>query len=367
MVVTASDASWRPQGAVRIVARDIWRRDAIGNFCFQIADLLRAAGVEAVLYAENFSPDEDIRPLADVFTQTAPADILFYHFSIEDPAFEALSQLACARILYFHGITPARFFTDSDPHTEGLVSRGLNQRPLARHFDVLMANSRTTAACLIEGMGPEAPAVEQVLACPPVLGLNRWQNIVAEPADVPQSPRLLLYVGRLSPHKGVDDLLEIFAHLARLDPDVHLAIVGGGSAEQLARLADIARGAGVAERVTFLQNVTDGVIKALYERCDGLISCSQHEGFCVPIADAMLLDRPVFCRPDPAMLEVAGDAAVILPDGQDAQAKARLIADTLADTARLSALAASRQARRAALAPGLEGAIIWQALRQAQP
>lgn len=359
--------AWRLRGRVHIVARDIWRRDGIGNFCFQIAALLRSADIATTLYAENADPVEDIRPLADVFAAVAAPDILLYHFSIEDPAFAALARLDCAKILYFHGITPARFFTGIDPRTEELVTRGLEQCSLARRFDVLMANSRVTAASLINGMGPGAPTLDHVLCCPPVLGPARWETLDAEPVTLPASPRLLLYVGRVSPHKGVDDLIAIFSHLARLADDIHLAIVGSGSPVQLQRLTAQAAALGVGGRVTFFQNISEGALKTLHLRCDALISCSHHEGFCIPVADALLFDKPVFCRPDPAMLEVAGAAAVVLPDECDAAAKARVIADTLAEPARLAALAAHRKERRAALLPGLQGAVLWQALAQAAP
>src|SRR5436190_487150 len=130
-----------------IVARDIRRHDAVGNFCRQMAALLRAHGAEVRLAAENCDPDDRaaIHPLPAAIDGIAPDDIVFFHFSTEDPALALVAALPNAKVLYFQNITAERFFSGSDPHSAGLVRRGLAQRPLAARFDVLMANSHATA------------------------------------------------------------------------------------------------------------------------------------------------------------------------------------------------------------------------------
>ena len=75
--------------------------------------------------------------------------VVIFHFSTEDSAFPAIAALECSKILYFHNITPENFFRGIDERSADLARLGLEQRPLAAKFDLLMANSRVEMLLLL--------------------------------------------------------------------------------------------------------------------------------------------------------------------------------------------------------------------------
>jgi glycosyltransferase involved in cell wall biosynthesis len=345
-----------------IVARDIQRHDAVGNFCRQMAALLRARDAEVRLAAENCHPDDRaaIDPLPDAIDHIAPDDVVFFHFSTEDPALARVAALPNPKVFYFHNITPEHFFSRSDPHLAGLVRRGLAQRPLAARFDVLMANSRASAGVLHEGLSRQDRrriARADIVVCPPIVGVDRWSGFAPEPVPLPAMDRFVLSVGRLAPHKGVDKLLAGFAALAETEAAIGLVVVGPASESDYARQlkADVARlSSGIRRRVTFLHAVTDGALRFLYERAGVYASMSAHEGFGVPLVDAMVFDKPLVICAESAMMETAGPAALVVDHatrGPIAAALRRALSDD-AVAARLAAARARRLAELRELANG---------------
>src|SRR5687768_6264071 len=94
-----------------VIARDIRPMDAVGNFCRQMATLLQSTGTQVWLAAENCDPADrgKLRRLPDVLTEISPSDVIFYHFSTEDPALPAVAAMPNPKVIYFHNITPQRF------------------------------------------------------------------------------------------------------------------------------------------------------------------------------------------------------------------------------------------------------------------
>jgi glycosyltransferase involved in cell wall biosynthesis len=357
---------------IHIVARDIQRRDAVGNFCRQMAALLQAYGAEVRLAAENCHPDDRaaIPPPSVAIGDIRPDDVVFFHFSTEDPALPAIAALPSPKVLYFHNITPDHFFTRVDPHSAGLVRQGLAQRPLAARFDVLMANSHATARVLHEGLSHDDRmriGLSDIIVCTPIVGADRWSAVASEPVRLPAIDRLVLFVGRVLPHKGVDDLVRGFAALAANDAAVGLAIVGAGDNRDARRLRvqvaslrlDIAR------RITFFHDLSEGMLRFLYDRASVCVSLSTHEGFGVPLVDAIVFDKPLVIRAEGAMMETAGDAALVVTDAASDRVAAALAA-ALNDAGVATRLAVARKRRLVELRRMSDGRAILDAAAAAR-
>lgn len=325
-------ATPRATQRVYVIARDIQRNDAVGNFCVQIAKLLNESGFDAQLAAENCHPDDrgHILKMPEALATLEEDAVVLFQFSTYDPAFPAVAALPNPKIVFFQNITPERFFRGHDDHTADLVRQGLDQRPLCAHFDVIMANSVATAAALCENLAPEdAKAIDKtkIIPCPPVIGAERWNTVALPLPDTSKGSRQVLYVGRLVPHKGVGDLIDGFAVSAEADPDVSLAVVGGPADSPYAtglknRVAEL--GSKIASRITFYHDVTDGQLKSLYQQAAVCASMSQHEGFGVPLLDALFFDKPLVIRAEPGMVETADGAALVVEDPTPARIAAAL-------------------------------------------
>jgi glycosyltransferase involved in cell wall biosynthesis len=162
----------------------------------------------------------------------------------------------------------------------------------------------------------------------------------------PDRPFTFGYFGRMVEEKGVAALLGAFA---QLPPDSRLLLVGGGTARPT--FEALAARLGIAERLTWRDQVASTAMPALYHQIDALVLPSQtrrnwKEQFGRVLVEAMMSGVPVIGSDSGAIPDVIGDAGRIVPEGQ---------IDALADTMRCLA---SDDALRAALAAhGRERAI----------
>ncbi len=118
---------------------------------------------------------------------------------------------------------------------------------------------------------------------------------------------LLLYVGRLASLKHVDDLIRATAALK--SDKVRLMVVGAGPERE--PLDALATKLGVENIVTFAGRLGDDELPDYYAACDAWVTASRHEGFCVPIVEAMAAGKPVIVPDVAAMPETAGNAGLV--------------------------------------------------------
>ncbi|EQD24050.1 MAG: hypothetical protein D084_Lepto4C00616G0006, partial [Leptospirillum sp. Group IV 'UBA BS'] len=119
-----------------------------------------------------------------------------------------------------------------------------------------------------------------------------------------------LYVGNRKPHKNLEMLLTALSR-ARLPDPFRLAVGGSPTPEFSARL----RRLGLGERVVFLGRMSDRDLPSVYRGARALLFPSVYEGFGLPVLEAMACGTPVLASRIPAVEEVAGEAACLLPPG----------------------------------------------------
>ena len=142
----------------------------------------------------------------------------------------------------------------------------------------------------------------------------------------------LLFVGKVSPHKAPHDLVKMLAVLRRLyDPAARLHLVGSplGETYEPALRAFIDE-LGLTDAVNFAGSVSGAELEAYLQSADVFVCASDHEGFCVPLAEAMGHGVPIVAYGVTAVPETVADAGLVLPDKSPvrfASAVARVIAD----------------------------------------
>lgn len=123
---------------------------------------------------------------------------------------------------------------------------------------------------------------------------NGVQIPAIEPARewLPQGRLRLMYLGRLSPKKGVENLLEAIGLLQRAD--VELTIYGTGDADYVARLNALAARQSHAEgKVKFAGHVDGAAKEAAFAEADLCVVPSHTENFCMVVAEALAHGVPV--------------------------------------------------------------------------
>jgi glycosyltransferase involved in cell wall biosynthesis len=157
---------------------------------------------------------------------------------------------------------------------------------------------------------------------------------------------VVLFVGQLLPHKRPDLLVEAM-HVAVTYFGLRATLVLVGQ-NRFARYSE-AVSAQVRElnlpQVHLVGLVDDERLAAIFRRAVAFVTVSEHEGFCVPLLEAMAFDVPVIARACAAIPETVGDGGLLLPAWAGAELIAEAITRVMEDTALRSDLIARGRRR----------------------
>ncbi|CAB3637540.1 glycosyltransferase [Paraburkholderia rhynchosiae] len=310
---------------LHVCAPDIFSGDAVGNHCLGLARAARRLGVSVELYAQRYDVGTiQVRPFEDLFANVAADDIVLLSYSIFDPYLEQLLALPCRKVCYFHGVTDPQLLRELEPRTAELCDKALAQLPLLRAFETVVVNSHNTAQSLA---GVIAAAAVKVI--PPVFAdMPAFERETAPATRMLREPNLLM-VGRVVPHKRIEDAIDILALLQQREFNASLTIVGSApNYDYLKLLINRARDLGVLERVDFKGMLDDADLFECYDIASALLAMSRHEGFCVPVLEAMHFGKPVFVRGGTAAQEIC-PADCVFAGNADLSAWASAIANRL--------------------------------------
>lgn len=301
------------RSAVHQVLGALHPGDAVGNEAFAIRRHLRAAGLGSEIFAGWIDPrlDLEAHPLGEFAAADAPDAVCLYHFSPGSPAGRVALAAAGPLVLDYHNVTPARFFTGYSREAARLAARaGDELRELAPATALALAKSSFSLGDLVEAGFPRASRLpfvrdtERAVAPSPV-----FRRLYSD------GRTNVLSVGRLAPNKRVEDLLRTFAVLQRrMIPKSRLLLVGdtgiGAYVRALERLARDLR----LQHVVFCGHVEEDELQAAYGLADVYVSLSEHEGYGVPLVEAVLAGVPVVARDAGAVAETLGGAGVLVRD-----------------------------------------------------
>ncbi|HNW93769.1 MAG TPA: glycosyltransferase, partial [bacterium] len=325
--------------------------DAIAREALLIDRQLRAAGHATALFAARHHPRAaaQCRPLAAY----RPGDweaVILHHSTLSGGA-ELLR--GTRGILLYHNITPPRYFHGVNPELVAASARGLAQ--LAELLPAAAAVWADSAFNLAE---LRAHGVTGGTVVPYLLADDHLRT--AAPAPAAAGEPCILAVGRIVPNKGYDLLLRALAELA---VPARLVIVGSdaGAAAYRRRLQDLAVALGVAARVTWAGECEDAELADWYARARVLAVASEHEGFCVPLVEAMRAGVPVVAMAQPAVEETLGGSGCVVTRRTPALFAAALRA-VLTDAALRTALLAAQRRRADDFALARTGTIMVAAL-----
>lgn len=313
--------------------------DAISNHVVALHELARRDGHDSRVYAieSTRALDGGVLPYRRLFRATKPEDTLLLHYSMGNEVFDQLAKLPARKVLIYHNVTPPEFFAGINPHAALHAQLGRRQlATLADQMELGVGVSEYNRREL-EAAGFKRTAVV------PLLIDWRAYDVAPDPAVLAQwaaARTKLLFVGRISPHKRQDDLIRLIAyHRACIDPDAQLILVGSyrDQPQYHGRLRALAAELGVTAAVTFAGSVSLAALVAYYRSATAFVSLSEHEGFGVPLLEAMRFDLPVVAYDAGAVAETLGEAGL------------RLKTRNLAESAELIGIVSERPELRASL------------------
>jgi glycosyltransferase involved in cell wall biosynthesis len=308
------------------------RGDAIGDSARRVRDMLRGMGHDAEIFALTI--DDDLRGEVLPFQDAASTlgDVTIFHFALPSPMTEAFASLKGARILQYHNITPAAFFAPYDPGLFRLAALGRRElASLARRVDLALGDSEFNRAEL------EALGFERTGVMPIAVNTERITNAAPRPAlDRILSDGLIniLFVGRIAPNKKIEDHIRL-AEMYKRYIDSYYRFIFVGRYDGLPRYysqvrALIEQYEMLPDRFWFTGPVPDEDLAAFYRWSDAYVSLSEHEGFCVPLVEAMAADVPIVAYAAGAVPETLGGAGILFAP-KDLEVAAELLGSVVYD------------------------------------
>jgi len=286
--------------------------DAMGDGARRLTALLRGMGYTSDVYALDVDAAlvGDVRPFAHPAALTG--DITIFHYGIQSLMTPAFRSLRGRRVLQYHNVTPAEFFAPWDRNLCLLAARGREElATLAGHVDVALGDSEYNRREL------ERAGFSRTGVFPVPVNIARVRSNARSPsleAILDDGAMNFLFVGRIVPNKKIEDHIRLAAHYLRyVDRGGRFIFVGRYDVVPTyysAVLGMIKRQRLLGESVIFTGAVPDKELAIYYQYADVYISLSEHEGFCVPLVEAMAAGVPVLAYAAAAVPDTLGGAGV---------------------------------------------------------
>lgn len=325
--------------------------DAISNQTMVIRDLLKNKGYKSEIFTEQIDPS--MTHEARLFKNgkgIKPNAGLIYHHSIGAGLTDFVINHPGPKGLIYHNITPPEFARDADPELKLKLEQGLQDLSrLAPHFPVNAGVSRFNSYDL-EASGFVSPSVVPICIAPEKWNLPAEPNMLMRLRDGKDN---ILFVGRLAANKCQHDLIDAFAAYSAIYGNCRLVLVGGFMEEEnyYKSLKEQIRVRGLEGDVLFTGKVTDSILHSCY-RCAHLFwSMSEHEGFGVPLIEAMWFDIPVLAYKSSAVPETLGEGGLLFTDKQDLNKLAAVARLLMHDPEVRSKILSGQQRRRQVFVP----------------
>lgn len=324
--------------------------DAISNQAREIQKYLQSLGYKSKIFAEHLDPIAANEAEKFTLRSVSPLSGLIYHHSIGCKATNFAIEHKQAKCLIYHNITPAHFFAPYRPEISQLLEQGRSDlSKLAQHFPLSCADSSYNATELVAA-GFNQPKVLPIIVRP-----DKWDMV----ADAQLMKQLqdgktnLLFVGRFSPNKLQNHLLEAFKHYLSMDSQARLILVGGFDAKDpyYHHILNTMQSLKINDYVIIPGKISDAQLSAFYRTAHLFWSMSEHEGFCVPLVEAMWFDVPILAYKSSAIPETLGEAGLMFNTKNDLVKVAALAKLVVKDEQLRGKVIAAQRKRRESFLP----------------
>ncbi|MGH9676898.1 MAG: glycosyltransferase [Candidatus Acidiferrum sp.] len=316
---------------ISIITPVLLEGDAVSNDVRGMYRALKRAGHEVKLFAEECHADLPFGPIGKASEWLGPDDCCIYHHSMGCGAGVALLRtLKCRKLVRYHGVTPAHHYQD-DLKTRLECNKGVYQlRVLAEMGCEFIATTNFTARDLLAVQADAPLAIVSPYnqidalfqATPDYLSPLRYSDAIYN----------VLVVGRVVPNKNLLKAARAFTIFQEeVRGRARLLIVGDPGDFRYARqVLASANELGNADSVFVVGKVSLRQLRAYYLLADALLLVSEHEGFGVPLVEAMAMRVPAVASATTALPETGGDA-VLYADPADEEAIAAALGRAVSD------------------------------------
>jgi len=288
--------------------------DAISGEVIQYQRAFAVWGYESEIFVDPKFTSPKMRGLCRDFREYPKYDsadnILIFHFSIGSQFLPFLRELKCRKIIKYHNITPAKFFAGVDRKVAESLKRGREElRDFAGIADLALGDSEYNRREL-EECGYRNTGVAPILIDFSGLDCMPEQEVMRTHSAAFTN---VLFVGRVVPNKKFEDVIRCFYYYQKtINSGSRLFLVGSyqGMQNYYSYLKAMVSELGLTN-VIFPGHVSDAELAAYYKLADLYLCMSEHEGFCIPLLEAMHRDIPVIAYRAAAVEETLGGAGIL--------------------------------------------------------
>ena len=250
----------------------------------------------------------------DMLEKLEEDDIVIYHLSTGHKLNYELEKLGGKKVILYHNITPERYFEKYNKDAYSSCGQGIKAaKRLAKVADYAIADSEYNRQDLLSygfqcdiDVLPILIPFEDYAKRPSARVMKLYDDDYVN----------ILFTGRVVPNKKQEDVIEAFYYYKRfIQPKSRLILVGSfaGIDKYHDQLEAYVNKLGL-EDVIFTGQIKFDEILAYYQLADLFLCMSEHEGFCVPIVEAMYFNVPVIARDTSAIAWTLGGSGMLLPD-----------------------------------------------------
>lgn len=288
--------------------------DGVSNGMIFTRKLLRDMGFLSEIYCEFFPEElsDQIRPLAEL--STVENDILMVHHSLGYVNCQWIEQQKARKVIVYHNITPAEFLPDN-----GL--RELSQ--LGKEQLTAWANDFVAAIGDSDFNCDELRRAhyEHVESIPLLVDIEQMSSTAPEiiPSIAWHECVNLVFVGRFCENKNQLRLVQFVKYLqGHFALPVRLFLAGGVTSEPYkAEVEQFVNEHGLKKEVILLGKISNANLVSLFRNADAYLSFSLHEGFGMPLIEAMLYDLPVLAFDTTGISSTLGNSGVLINPNSD--------------------------------------------------
>ena len=290
--------------------------DAVGNDTVTLKKGLIEMGYKTEIYAGHVDHryGDDMAKTFNKMPAVKPDDIVIHHMAIGDPCNMKIAKLKCKKVLIYHNITPPELIEAYNAPAAQGCRIGLDElKKMADKFDYAIADSEFNKQDLIR-----AGFKCKIDVLPILIAFKDYETTPAQKVidNYNDGVTNILFTGRIASNKCQEDVIRSFALYQKYyNPNSRLFLVGNenGFENYKRRLQTFTKALGV-KNVIFTGHIKFNEILAYYRLADVFLCQSEHEGFCVPLVEAMFFKVPVIAFDSTAVPETLGAGGIVLKE-----------------------------------------------------
>ena len=309
--------------------------DAIGIHATHMQKRIQERGFTSEIFYEHWRAEtrQDSHFFPEHENVTSPDNLIIYHHSIGSYLPNYLAGVSDYCIQSYHNITPAEYFHEHmDRQAQQSCSEGVRQ------LNILKAVARqnwTVSTYNAEEL--QLSGFKDIDTFPILRDYSALTREATDPSGctkpLQDGKTNLLFVGRVCPHKSQHDLMLLLrCYKSHVSNGIRLILIGGHSPDYTQRLRELAVDLGLTiawglespefatADVVIPGQITDPQMADFYRCASAFVCMSEHEGFCVPLVEAMFFGLPLLVNDAAAVPETVGNAGIVIDKAKNPEA-----------------------------------------------